>query len=315
MQNNLISNRNQINTPVVVFICRRPDKFSKLLDVLATVQPKDVFIVADGPRDKYPDDQVKVSKTRELIKEISWPCRLETNFSDINLGGPKRIPSGLDWVFSKVDQTIILEDDILPHSSFFYFCEELLHVYKYDKRVMHISGGNRGVSDLTEYSYYFARSPRVKGWATWARAWKLFDNKMSSWPLVREQGILKYPYLTNKHYKIKVSVWDSFYNNQRDNWDLKWDYSIAINNGLVIVPNVNLTENIGFGADAQHSFNYNSWELPQKANSMKFPLVHPPYIVPNLAADYACYKIQRSNIKKIVKILEKFLPFRAKKNL
>jgi hypothetical protein len=36
-------------------------------------------------------------------------------------------------------------------------------------------------------------------------------------------------------------------------WDYQWDYSRWTNNGLAIVPNVNLVENIGFGAQATHT--------------------------------------------------------------
>ncbi len=42
---------------------------------------------------------------------------------------------GLDWVFSQVKQAIILEDDCLPESSFFPFCETLLGRYAQDREV------------------------------------------------------------------------------------------------------------------------------------------------------------------------------------
>jgi hypothetical protein len=37
------------------------------------------------------------------------------NYADVNLGGGRRIASGLDWVFDTVDRAIVLEDDCLPH--------------------------------------------------------------------------------------------------------------------------------------------------------------------------------------------------------
>jgi len=42
-------------------------------------------------------------------------------FSEKNLGCKIRISSGLNWVFSKVDHAIILEDDCIPDPSFFSF--------------------------------------------------------------------------------------------------------------------------------------------------------------------------------------------------
>ena len=53
-----------------------------------------------------------------------------------------RVSSGLDWVFEQVPEAIILEDDCLPHPTFFRFCEELLERYRDDQRVGMISGDN-----------------------------------------------------------------------------------------------------------------------------------------------------------------------------
>ena len=40
--------------------------------------------------------------------------------------------SGISWVFSQVEEAIILEDDCVPHLSFFRFCEEMLERYRTD---------------------------------------------------------------------------------------------------------------------------------------------------------------------------------------
>ena len=58
------------------------------------------------------------------------------------MGCAKRIVSGLDWVFSRVDRAIILEDDCLAHPDFFRFCEELLTRYEDNERIMQICGTN-----------------------------------------------------------------------------------------------------------------------------------------------------------------------------
>jgi len=71
---------------------------------------------------------------------MDWDCEVIKNYSDINLGCAKRVSSGIDWVFNHVEEAIILEDDCLPHPTFFPFCEELLEKYRYDTRVSSISG-------------------------------------------------------------------------------------------------------------------------------------------------------------------------------
>jgi hypothetical protein len=91
--------------PIVIFIYKREEKFRKLINSLRPFRPKKLFIVADGPKNE--EDWSTINKTREVVKEINWNANVLTNFSEVNLGGPIRIPSGLDWVFDQVDKCII----------------------------------------------------------------------------------------------------------------------------------------------------------------------------------------------------------------
>jgi hypothetical protein len=80
----------------------------------------------------------------------------------------------LDWVFAQTPRAIILEDDCVPHPTFFRYCDELLDRYQDHPDVQMISGSNvlgRG----TPYSYHFSRGYNIWGWATWARAWQHYD--------------------------------------------------------------------------------------------------------------------------------------------
>ena len=103
------------------------------------------------------------------------------------------VSTGLDWVFEQVEEAIILEDDCLPHPTFFRYCQELLEKYRNDTRIMMISGDNFQFGrNKTEYSYYFSRYTHVWGWATWKRSWSLFDESMQTWPELRDQRWLEH---------------------------------------------------------------------------------------------------------------------------
>ena len=41
--------------------------------------------------------------------------------------------------------------------------------------------------------------------------------------------------------------------NKLDTWDFQWAFTIWENNGLAILPNVNMISNIGFGLEATHT--------------------------------------------------------------
>ena len=59
---------------------------------------------------------------RAVLRQIDWPCDVRINFADYNMGCRRRVSSGLHWVFTQVEEAIILEDDCLADESFFPFC-------------------------------------------------------------------------------------------------------------------------------------------------------------------------------------------------
>ena len=163
---------NQLQVPVAFIIFNRPDTTSRVFAEIARARPSKLIVVADGPRAEFPGEAELCARARAVIDAVDWKCEVVTDFSDRNLGCRARVSSGLDFVFSQVEEAIILEDDCLPHSSFFPFCESLLQKYRDEDRVMAISGDNfhRGCR-YTDFSYFFSRFVHIWGWASWRRAW------------------------------------------------------------------------------------------------------------------------------------------------
>ena len=118
----------QCKTPVVLLIFKRAAETAKVFEVVRQVKPRQLLVVADGPRSDRPDEPEKCAATRAVIEGVDWDCEVLTNYSDINLGCKERVSSGLTWVFSLVEEAIIIEDDCVPDVSFFRYCEYLLHV-------------------------------------------------------------------------------------------------------------------------------------------------------------------------------------------
>lgn len=154
----------QLKTPVVFIVFNRPDTTERVFVEIAKVKPSKLFIIADGVRTNCLDDVKKCNDVRAIINNVDWDCEVFTNYSDVNMGCKLRVSSGLDWVFSQVDEAIILEDDCIPHPTFFRFCDEMLEKYRYDGTVMHISGTNMKTKNLTGNTYGFLTHVGVWGW-------------------------------------------------------------------------------------------------------------------------------------------------------
>ncbi len=278
----------QLETPITFIIFKRPHTTAKVFELIRQVKPKKLFVIADGPRHDREGEAEKCAATREIIEQVDWNCEVIKNYSEVNLGCAKRVSSGLDWVFSNVEETIILEDDCIPNITFFQFCEELLEKYRYDNRITSIAAQNAQLGQKrTDYSYYFSSYSHCWGWASWRRAWQHYDLQIKLWQEVKESNILNNILFDSKAVSYWESVFDSIYDNPTGiTWDYQWTFACWMQGGLNIIPNVNLIKNVGLGADSTNfnsSQDYSFINLPTE--TMEFPLQHPPYIVKNLQAD------------------------------
>lgn len=275
-----------MKTPVALIIFNRPDSTVRVLEAIASAKPEKLFVIADGPRPNRTDDQEKCAAARDVIRQVNWDCQVSTNYSEYNLGCGLRPATGINWVFDNVEEAIILEDDCLPHPGFFPYCEELLERYREDERVMMIGGVNfLGELKSPFQSYYFSRFGSSWGWASWKRAWRLYDYEMKLWPTVRDAGLLEQLFLDPIHCRYWKEIFQKTYeSNTNDVWDYQWLLACWINSGYRIFPEVNLISNIGFRDDATHTFG-NGPFANMKTDGLELPLKHPPFVFPSIEAD------------------------------
>jgi hypothetical protein len=275
----------RLKTPVAFIIFNRPETTSRVFQEIRKARPPLLLLVADGPRLGHSSDAEQCAQTRAIVDQVDWECEIHKNYSDINLGCKKRVASGLDWVFSEVEEVIILEDDCLPHPTFFQFCEELLQKYRNDERIGHIGGVNfqfgrkRG-----PYSYYFSRYTHVWGWASWRRAWEGYDRDLTLWPKAKEEKRLRQFFDDLSLVGYWTNIFEKVCQNKIDTWDYQWSFHCWAQGRLAIIPNVNLISNIGYGSDATHTMGQSRFNN-MKTAAMQFPLSHPPFILRDSAAD------------------------------
>ena len=239
-----------IDIPVVIIFYNRPEKLKRLFIELKKFKPKKLFLISDGA--KNTNDKEKILKCRKLIKP-NWKCKIYKNFSKKNLGCRKRVLSGLNWVFSKVDKAIILEDDIIPSNDFFKFMKFNLKKYKNNKKIASICSANHF------YEWKHSKNSFLKtiyfnpsGWGTWKDRWLDTNQDINS--LLKKAGYLKL-------FKILKSLracifWRMLLNlilkGKRDSWALTWIFSNFLKKRKHIIPIHTLIENIGFDETATH---------------------------------------------------------------
>jgi hypothetical protein len=274
-----------LKTPVAFLIFNRPETTAQIFAEIRRARPSKLLLVADGPRAGRVEEAEACRATRAVVERVDWDCEVLTNYAEENLGCRARVASGLTWVFEQAEEAIILEDDCLPHESFFPFCEELLERYRDDERVMMISGDNFQFGRRrSPYSYYFSRMVHIWGWASWRRAWQHYDLEMKLWPTLRDSAWLKEMFDDEEAAHYWRTIFDKTYAGH-DTWDYQWAFACWAQSGLSVLPDCNLISNIGFGDDATHTKAAGNPSAALPLEAIGFPLQHPPYMFRNGEAD------------------------------
>lgn len=245
--------RPPLSTPVVLAVFNRLETTERVFNAIREARPTKLLVIADGPRADRPGEADKCRAVRQLVERVDWPCELLTHFAEENMGCKRRISSGLDWVFSQVEEAIILEDDCVPSQSFFWFCQELLARYRDDARVMAISGDDfLADSGRQVASYWFSKYPQVWGWATWRRAWAHYDVTLQDWPAYARSPAFAAQCPNRRERRYWRGCFDRTYAGQIDTWDYQWVFACWKRQGLTLLPTRNLVSNIGLTPGATH---------------------------------------------------------------
>lgn len=282
-----------LKTAVLLLVFNRPDTTQQVFEAIRKAKPHRLYVAADGPRADKLGEAEKVEQVRKIATQIDWSCEVKTLFRDENLGCKVAVSSAIDWFFENVEEGIILEDDCLPSQSFFWFCQELLEKYRNDTRIMCVAGSTYVEKDdnFNHYSYHFARVGGIWGWASWRRAWRLYEPEMESWPQARKENIMSDLFTGEPElYKLYNGWFEKAYQNNFT-WDYQWTYTKIIHSSLNIMPCKNLIRNIGHGtAGATHTNSRNDRFSNMKSHEIKFPLTHPQFVVIDRKFNYQNFK-------------------------
>ncbi len=287
--------------PVLFLIHRRLGPTARVMAELKRARPEVLLVAADGPR-----DDVRCMQVRDhVLAEIDWPCKVQTRFLDARQGCRNAVSSALEWAFALHDRLIILEDDCLPHPSFFEFCAAMLDHFQDAPEIMQICGSNlTGMRPEGGRSYYFSRFGPIWGWASWRRAWVAYDIEMKAWPELSKSTRLRQLCPEPFEAGWRREVFGAVHRGEVDTWDYQWAFAKLRLGGLNVIPSVNLVSNIGFGPDATHTLSPASPCAELAVHELPMPLQHAPVVSAWQEAD-------RAYLAQVVGLPEKACSFRG----
>lgn len=239
-------------TALVIFAYNRPDHLSALYKVLENYDLSKKFclhIFHDGPKSKMTSEIMAARKLSLNFAQIFENSTLV--FESENHGLARSIRKGLDFIFSKHDQAIILEDDLIPNRDFFILMEQALKKEKNNLVIGSITGSN-----TTKFPWFIRDSFLLShrhcswGWATWADRWHGIDWKYVE--IYFQQNLA----LIHKVKKVSPDL-VRYAQLQRegkiDSWATYLNIDFINRNLMCIVPRKSLIRNIGFDGSGTHS--------------------------------------------------------------
>ena len=282
--------------PVVLIIFRRCDTMPRIIQRLAKVKPRKVYILADEGRNEKEIEQAhECRKTVESL--INWDCEVVKNYAEENRGVYRNIGEGAKWVFEREEKAIFLEDDNLPETSFFRYADEMLEKYETAPEVLWICGTNYVTNMNGKESYAFTQHLLPCGWASWSTKFlKYYDGELSTF---RDEAHKRKFYSSYSNRWLAQWQYQSVRNeverHERTGRFISWDYQMlwsVRSNGLYgVVPLRNQITNIGVDEFSIHGGNSKNnvmtdrfCEVPSK--QLDFPLVHPNEIAINKSVEH-----------------------------
>lgn len=276
-----------ISASLVFFVMRRPGATKRVITVIKKNKFKKIYVVCDGWRNE--SEKSKVLKVRKIIDKSFSNTNVKKIYFNHNVGMRNIAPVALKQIFRTEKKIIVLEDDTLPHPSFFKFIDKLLIKYKSTNNISMITGINfntKITKNLDEH-YFFSKYTFLWGWGTWKNRWKLYDNTLKEWEKYRDSKRFKseFPNVGERRF-WKKELNSLKYNQNKGAWDFPLSFANYYHRRLSIVPKINLIKNIGYSNDP-------TGLNPRKTKNLKFfsipdKLIHPKKIVRNLAYDNYC---------------------------
>lgn len=233
-----------LQTAVLFLVFNRPGTTQQVFETIRQARPPRLYVAADGPRANRVGEAERAEQVRKIATAVDWPCEVKTLFREKNLGCKMAVSGGIDWFFENEEQGIILEDDCLPNSDFFRFCEEILDCYRHDPGIGMVGGFNPLGPGVMSNEYFASRNSSIWGWATWRDRWAHYDVDMADWhnPTIKKQIRES---LSFKTYLYYWRCFDLVTNKSLNTWDYQWSFCLMHQKYKIIKPLANLIQNIG----------------------------------------------------------------------
>ena len=259
--------------PIVLFIYNRPWHTQQTVETLQKnelANESELFIYSDAAKNEQASESVNA--VREYIKTINGFKEITIILRDKNWGLADSIIDGVTKIVNEYGRIIVLEDDLVTSPYFLKFMNEGLTMYENEDKVASIHGYIYPIDNLP--NTFFIKGADCWGWATWKRAWDVFEpNGQKILDELKSRGLEKGADFNNS-YGLTQMLKDQI-KGKNNSWAVRWYMSAFLKDMLTLYPGKSYVQNIGNDDSGTHCSASDIFrvELSMRNNSNRLELV------------------------------------------
>lgn len=237
--------------PIALFVYNRAGHSRKVIEaVLANdlSRESELFIYSDAPR--APEHAPGVDDVRQLIKQIKGFKAVHIIERQRNYGCARSLITGITEVVNAFGSIIVVEDDVLVSPYFLKYMNEALEMYREDKQVACVHGYLYPLNVRLPETF-FIKGADIWGWATWKRAWDLYEPDAAKLLCeLKSRRLTKafdFDGACNFTHMLKAVIAGKL-----DTWDVQWHATAFLKDMYTLYPGRSLVQNIGFDSSGTH---------------------------------------------------------------
>ncbi len=242
------------SAPIALFTYCRPDHTRRTIEALqrnALAAESDLVVFSDAARTSQKTNDV--DEVRDYLSTIQGFKSVTIRRRDKNFGLSRSIIEGVAEVLQRSEKVIVLEDDMVTSPHFLSYMNDALDRYEKDDRVASIHGYVYPVRDPLPEAFFIAGAD-CWSWATWRRAWRLFnpDGQLLLDELKQRKLVRAFDF--NGAYGF-TDMLEAQIRGENDSWAIRWYASAFLAGKLTLYPGRSLVQNIGNDDTGTHGGN------------------------------------------------------------
>jgi hypothetical protein len=259
------------NLAIAVFGYSRPRHLIQLLDSIELNSEVDLiklYIFIDG--EKVDKNTREVSNCFQIAQEFaSRHSNTEIYKHQKNLGLSNSIRFGIDYIFERHNEVIVLEDDLVCSEFFLDFCIQGLNRFRDEHRVASIHGYLPPLIKKFDEPQ-FLKGTDCWGWATWKDRWKSVE--WDARELVQKigQGEIEHQFNLEEKFPFSRMLKEQA-DGKIDSWAIRWHANMFLQSRLTLYPNISLINNTGFDNSGTHGKKSNDYSTTISEVKIEIP--------------------------------------------